>query len=226
MPSPTLKRIATYVAIGALGAGAALFAVHARAAGVPDADGMTYSGYLEDGDGAPLSGDHSVSVTFFESKTATKVLCTATNADDPSLQSGRFQLALPAECTDTVKASPDVWVEVMVDGGPLGRTKLGVVPYALEAGHATETDHAAEADHAPLSCQLREGENSKGTLFASGSSAACMADEVLTGGGCTAYSGKGGSATLMDATSVKCKLSDATADANDYVRAQAICCKK
>src|SRR6185369_12095838 len=76
--------------------------------------------------------------------------------DDTALVSGRFKIKLPPECRAAVKGSPDVWVEVEVDGGPLGRTKLGVVPYALEAGHATTSDdstHAQSADtaaNAPL----------------------------------------------------------------------------
>src|SRR4051812_39016993 len=35
-----------------------------------------------------------------------------------------------------------------VDGTKLGRTKLGAVPFALEANHATTTDSASSADTA------------------------------------------------------------------------------
>lgn len=111
---------------------------------------MTYSGYLESGDGVPLDGKHSVAVHFYGAVDAdgSDDLCSANNAADTGLVAGRFQIALPAKCTDAIKASPDVWVEVEVDGGPLGRTKLGAVPYAIEASHATTADSAALANEA------------------------------------------------------------------------------
>jgi hypothetical protein len=127
-----------------------LLAVTARAAGVPDMSALTYTGYLESADGAPLSGAHSVEVKFWESVEAEEPLCSG-GSPDTTLHAGRFQVALPDSCSDAVKASPDIWVDVSVDGAPLGRTKLGTVPYALEAGHATLADQATlavDATHA------------------------------------------------------------------------------
>jgi hypothetical protein len=37
-----------------------------------------------------------------------------------------------------VRAQRDLWVEVLVDGNPIGRSKLGAVPYAIEAQRASE----------------------------------------------------------------------------------------
>jgi len=148
MKAALLRKTMPYAALSVATVGLTLLAVRAHAAGVPDVDGMTYTGYLENADGTPLTGDHSVTVGFWQSEKATKVLCQANNSGDTTLVSGRFQIKLPAECTDAVKASPDVWVEVEVDGGPLGRTKLGVVPYALEASHATSSDDATHAQSA------------------------------------------------------------------------------
>jgi hypothetical protein len=121
-----------------------LLAVRARAAGVPDVEALTYTGYLEGADGVALDGTHSIAVRFWESIQAEDSLCAAEDAG-LELVAGRFQLALPKKCADAVKASPDVFADVVVDGSSLGRTKLGAVPYALEAGHATSADTASEA---------------------------------------------------------------------------------
>jgi hypothetical protein len=161
------KRYAACSGLVALVALASLLAVKARAAGIPETNALTYTGYLEDGDGQPLPGDHSVRVSFWESEEATKDLCSGSNADDTNLQSGRFQIPLPQECADAIKASPDIWVEVEVDGAPLGRTKLGTVPYALEAGHATNADeatHAASASAADEATHAAAASEADGAL--------------------------------------------------------------
>jgi hypothetical protein len=142
--SPTFRRALVLGGV-ALGASALTFlAVKARAAGIPEADGMTYTGYLEDADGAPLTGEHSIAVQFWASEEAEDDLCTGTLAS-VELQSGRFQVPLPISCSEEVSASPDIWVSVSVDGAPLTRTKLGSVPFALEAGHASSADEAAHS---------------------------------------------------------------------------------
>jgi hypothetical protein len=136
-----LKRFGAYAVIAIAASAATFFAVRARAAGIPDANALTYTGYLEDPNGAPLAGKHSISVRFWASDAATKALCTGELAD-AELVSGRFQVPLPDDCTLAVKASPDTFVDVLVDGASLGRTKLGAVPYAIEAGHAAGADAA------------------------------------------------------------------------------------
>lgn len=132
------------VAIGSIGISAALaifVAAGSRAAGIPDADVLTYSGYLEGADGAPLTGKHSIAVSLWESAEATSDLCTR-SMSGVELKSGRFQVPLPGECTDAIKANPNLFIDVLVDGASLGRTKLGAVPFAVEAGHATSADAA------------------------------------------------------------------------------------
>lgn len=143
---PNYELLATF-SCGAALAFAAAFAVQASAAGIPEADALTYTGYLEGADGMPLSGSHSIAVYFFATEVATKDLCSG-KLGTSKLVSGRFQVPLPPECVDAVKANPDIWVGVEVDGSSLGRTKLGLVPYALEAGHATSADVATQlANH-------------------------------------------------------------------------------
>lgn len=145
-PRGRLALFATFscgVAVALAGA----YAIHANAAGIPEADALTYTGYLEGADGVALSGAHSIAVYFYATEAATKDLCSG-KLGTTKLVAGRFQVPLPAECVDAVKASPDIWVGVEVDGSSLGRTKLGLLPYALEAGHATNADAAAQLnDH-------------------------------------------------------------------------------
>lgn len=141
--SPTFKALAL-VSLGAAIVTGAFLAGKARAAGIPDANVLTYTGYLEDGDGQPLTGNYSIAVRFWESEEASRALCTGELAS-AEVRSGRFQVPLPAECVDAVKANPNLFVDVTVEGASLGRTKLGAVPYAIEAGHAMTADEASGA---------------------------------------------------------------------------------
>ena len=96
-------KILVPVGLGVVISAILFVAVRARAAGIPDADVLTYTGYLEDGDGAPLSGSYSIDVTFWSSVDGgNDDLCTGGD-DNAQLQSGRFQIALP-DCVDIVKA--------------------------------------------------------------------------------------------------------------------------
>jgi hypothetical protein len=131
----------------ALAASALTFgAVRARAAGIPAVELLTYTGYLEDPDGAPVAGKVAVAVEVWTAVADGTKVCEAV-VDELELVSGRFQVALPA-CEAVVKKTPELWVEVRVDGVTLGRTKLGAVPFAIEAGHATLADNASTADKA------------------------------------------------------------------------------
>ncbi len=159
MKSSTIKLIGTF-GLGVVTCLGAL-AVRARAAGIPDADVLTYTGYLESAEGTPLDGEHSISVQFWESLAATKDLCAA-SLGSVELQAGRFQVPLPAECADAVKANPDLFVDVSIDGASLGRTKLGAVPYAIEAAHATKAD---EAEHAQSADTATNAKNALTTLL-------------------------------------------------------------
>jgi hypothetical protein len=146
----SFRRLATFAVFSLCGSLATLLAVRARAAGIPDAAALTYTGYLENPDGTPVSGNKSIGLSVYDAETDGNEVCALKPADvEPVV--GRFQLALPEKCTTAVKANPDLWVEVMVEGALLGRTKLGAVPYAIEAAHATDADeavHAAAADAA------------------------------------------------------------------------------
>lgn len=109
------------------------------AAGVPTTGALTYSGNLEDAAGVALTGSHNVQVTFWSTATGgTTPLCQTASAALTLEPQGRFTVTLPDTCATAVRGTPNVWAEVTADGLPLGRSKLGAVPYALESAAATQ----------------------------------------------------------------------------------------
>jgi hypothetical protein len=116
----------------------------AGAFGAPVADALVYSGLITDAAGMPLEGSRSVQLQLWDHESGGTMRC-ATDTAQELLSAGRFSLPLPAACADAVHASPDLWLELLVEGGSLGRSKLGSVPYALEASHSTSADDAAGA---------------------------------------------------------------------------------
>ncbi|MGE5787010.1 MAG: fibrinogen-like YCDxxxxGGGW domain-containing protein, partial [Myxococcales bacterium] len=69
----------------------------------------------------------------------------ATPSTSTNLINGTFQVPLTDSCADAVRASPDLWLEVLVDGASLGRSKFGAVPYAVEARTASNAAGALAA---------------------------------------------------------------------------------
>jgi len=172
----------------AAGIGGAI-AVSASAAGVPDAMALTYTGYLETPTGVPVTGAVNIIVNVFDAAVDGNKVCEKT-VMDLTLTSGRFQVELPDTCTAAVKANPNLWVEVLVGGASLGRSKLGAVPYALEAGHATSADSATNATNAAratavLKTSFRDISGAACVFGGSATDCTCDADEVaISGGSC------------------------------------------
>lgn len=108
----------------------------AYAEGIPASDTLTYAGVLTDANGLALSGSRTVKVQLWKQAAAGEEACPPATSSQP-LVAGGFQVVLHADCTIAVHAYSDLWVEVTVDTSPMGRTKLGAVPYALEAQHAS-----------------------------------------------------------------------------------------
>ena len=109
------------------------------AAGVPATGALTYSGNLENSDGTPLVGSQNVQIQFWNAVSGGSVPLCQTAAQQIALEAqGRFTIALPDSCTAAVRANVDVWVETIANGTSLGRSKLGAVPYALEAAAASQ----------------------------------------------------------------------------------------
>jgi len=148
--SPRAKRTAILGGVLLVASASTLLAVRARAAGIPAANALTYTGYLETPDGKPLSDTVNVGIMVWDAATEGTKVCEA-GAEKVKPVGGRFQIPLP-DCQAAVGQSPELWLEAVIDGTSLGRTKLGAVPYAVEANHAATADGAAEGS--PLQAQL------------------------------------------------------------------------
>jgi hypothetical protein len=116
----------------------------AFAAGIPDDDVLNYAGTLLAIDGTPVEGEHDIEIQFSASSTGEPLLCT-TSAVDTGVTLGRFSVALDDSCVDDVRANPNLYVQVLVDTEAFGWSKIGAVPYAVEAGHATTAEGAESA---------------------------------------------------------------------------------
>ncbi|HET6147592.1 MAG TPA: hypothetical protein VFH68_08665 [Polyangia bacterium] len=111
----------------------------ARAAGGPVMPPvMTYAGVLTDANGTPLTGTKNVQLQMWNLATDGTAPVCQTPSTAVTLIAGGFQLPLPDACVAAVHAAGDLWTEVLVDGASLGRTKVGAVPYALEADSAAK----------------------------------------------------------------------------------------
>jgi len=181
--------------LGATAAAAALAAIGGvvLAAGtLPAAPMMTYSGVMRDESGTPLSGANKiVQVKLWRgAETTGDELCktdpTAVRTDG----AGHFSLPLADECVDAIKSHSDAYVEVIVDTESLGTTKLGAVPYAVEATHAAEAAHAAAADNASSAKAVSSTafRISNDCVYTPGvtTDCTCAEDEVAIGGGACA----------------------------------------
>lgn len=113
----------------------------ARASGLRAADPLTYRGVLTDLAGVPLTGTKNVELQLWDDATGGTIQCSI-GPTPATLVGGAFEIVLPDACTTAVHATPDLWAEVLVDGDSLNRTKLGAVPYALEADRASNATGA------------------------------------------------------------------------------------
>lgn len=163
----------TVFAALALGSVLTLLVQRVRAAGIPETGTLTYSGYLTTADGEPVNGAMSIAVMVYPAAEGGDLVCEAGGVR-VEVEDGRFQVPLSDACTTAVKASPELWVEVNVAGAPVARTKLGAVPYAVEAAHA---EHAAYADIA-------------GSATRAGESVALAADAFFTTTDCAFAEGR------------------------------------
>ena len=118
--------------VASVGGGLGYLAGKARAVGIPATKAMTYSGVLTDANGTPLTGTKNIQVQLWDMAMDGTTQCIA-GPTQVTLVGGGFQLSLPDTCTAATQSLPDLWAEVFVDGASLGRTKLGAVPYAVEA---------------------------------------------------------------------------------------------
>jgi microcystin-dependent protein len=116
----------------------------AHADGIPGMNPMTYAGTLEETSG-PVTGTRNLRLTIWDDATSTessRARC-ITSAPGTMVTNGRFQVVLDNACTAAVRGNPDLFLEVEVNGGSLGRTKISAVPFAVEAGRAASLTAAA-----------------------------------------------------------------------------------
>ena len=105
----------------------------ADASGIPSDEGPVYSGLLTDNSGKLISGTKAVKLVLWSAATGGDVKCTTTDNNN-SVVDGHFSLQLTKVCAEVFSASPNLWLEITVDGDSLGRTKVSPVPYAIESG--------------------------------------------------------------------------------------------
>ncbi|HYQ18691.1 MAG TPA: hypothetical protein VEQ58_23110 [Polyangiaceae bacterium] len=133
--------------------GGSVVAVRARAAGIPSPSPLTYTGYLETPQGEPLNAEVSVSLKLWDDLSEGNAACEMAETKLKPV-SGRFQLQLSDDCTSAVSDNQNLFLEPIVDGVSLGRSKLGAVPYAVEAAHASSADSAVK--DSPLAAELAQ----------------------------------------------------------------------
>lgn len=132
------------LAVGLVG-GYALRMAHAD--GIPDQNVFTYAGVVENSEGVPLTGAHDLEVALYAAATGGTALCVGV-AKSQNVVNGQFEVAMPGNCVAAVQGNKNAHVEVKVDGKVLPRSKVGAVPYAVEAGRAQEANKATTAEQA------------------------------------------------------------------------------
>jgi hypothetical protein len=157
------------------------YALRAAASGIPSTSALAYAGVLEDAAG-PINGEHNIQVILYDA-TAGNDLCQSTSTAINVID-GHFSVPLPNGCTTAAGANPNIWIDVLVDGSDTGRTKIGAVPYAVEANHAVNADNATNATNATNASNATNAANAANATNASVASA--LASNAVLG---TATSG-------------------------------------
>jgi hypothetical protein len=143
------KRLSAVFTSGALVGVIAMLVGRALAGGIPSA-ALHYAGKLEDDSGHALGGEHAIQINFWDSDEAQDTPLCQTASETVKLAGGRFSLTLPERCTDAIKEHPNVEVELLLNGVPTAKRKLGAVPFAIESGHALSADAASGGLRAAL----------------------------------------------------------------------------
>jgi hypothetical protein len=127
--------IALFCVLGSLWVGYRIGVAFAE--GIPDRGALQYAGTIDEG-GLPVSGFRDLRVQLWSHETSTDVatdLQCVTDAPAHPVNNGRFVVVLDETCTDAVKRNPDLWAELIVAGTAFPRTRLGAVPFAVEAAN-------------------------------------------------------------------------------------------
>ncbi len=173
-----IRRSLLFSIVGVIGMTAGAFLAGRAVAGIPAEAALTYSGVVEDVEGAPLDGEHVIEVKFWAASSGGDAALCTNNGQAVTLEQGRFAVGLPDSCTDAVKLNPELWVEVLVDGSSLGRAKAGAVPFAVEAGHATSADSATNSNNAAHATSADSATNATNAVNADNAAHATSADSA------------------------------------------------
>ncbi len=131
------KRIAAVSALGLLTSGLLLgLGIRTlRAAGIPDSTPLYYTGTLLE-NGAPVTGSRSIAINLWgDGTTQGTPLCETVATVNVS--NGLFRVPLSTGCKAAINQNNNAWVEVIDGANSVGRSKIGAVPYAVEADHAS-----------------------------------------------------------------------------------------
>jgi hypothetical protein len=152
------------IAVSTIAVQALVMHTSAQAGGAPTVSPLFYAGSLVE-NGVPV--DASVPVTFeLLAHGRDEPLCVV-EEEAVEVSSGEFRVDVSA-CAAALRQNSDVDVVLTVRGERFPREKIGAVPFALEADHATTSDLAANVANGAVSSEA----------LASGSVAS---DEVLDG---------------------------------------------
>jgi hypothetical protein len=117
------------------------------ASGIPDTTPLYYSGTLTE-NGQLVNGQRAITVILWPDATTVGTPLCQTVASTTQVVSGRFRIALASPCKAVFNQYNNAWVEVVEGATSLGRAKVGAVPYAIEADHATSATNATNAANA------------------------------------------------------------------------------
>ncbi|MET0385638.1 MAG: hypothetical protein ABW321_06750 [Polyangiales bacterium] len=136
-------------AVAGLGSGYYMGRVQANRA--PEPESLTYSGTLTDPAGKPVDETYQLTLNLFASAVPAEgeqPTCTVGPLEAPITQ-GHFSIDVSA-CAAVLQATPEQYTELTAKTGEnpevkLGRSKIGAVPFALEARHSVIATQATQA---------------------------------------------------------------------------------
>jgi hypothetical protein len=157
------RNVGIVTAVLALGIVSGYAVRAARADGIPDTNALTYAGTLENTDGSPITGAKELQVLIYDVAVGGSPLCFSEKVNQ-NVIAGRFDVAMPDSCATAVKGNANAWVEVTVDAKVIGRTKIGAVPFALEAGRAAGATGALKASVDGAAKDIADVEATRGVV--------------------------------------------------------------
>lgn len=132
MRHSSLVVVGAVVLVGTAGAHLAAPSHHGPASPSP----LYYSGFVTQG-GQPVSAAAmNLDVLLFAAEAGGTALCDSVPGDVP-VTAGHFTIRLADSCEAALAAAPRTWIEIRIDGTPVGtRVESGAVPFAFRATHA------------------------------------------------------------------------------------------